>query len=65
MVQAARLQYRDFSIVYPAPGVHKNTKSFPLSGTIYNWSQIVRSIPAKKPKVKGKIKPVLLLLPWT
>ena len=62
MVQATRLQHNDFLRLYPVPNGHENTLPFPQSGTIGNWSQIARSIPSKIPKVKGKIKPVLLLL---
>jgi hypothetical protein len=64
MEQAIRLQHYDFLRLYPVPNDHENTLLFPQSGTIGNWSQIDRSIPSKIPKVKGKIKPVLLLLPF-
>ncbi len=62
MVQATRLQHDDFLRLYPVPNGHEDTLPFPQSGTIGNWSQIARIIPSKIPKVKGKIKPVLLLL---
>jgi hypothetical protein len=54
MEQATRLQHHYFSRMYTVPDGHVIAWSFPHSGTIGNWSQIVRSIPSKIPKVKGK-----------
>lgn len=52
MEEATFLPRRIFHYLYPVHGEHKNNQPFPLNGTFWNLSQIVRSIHSYFRKVK-------------